>query len=238
MILYYVRHGQSANNALHAATQSDKDRVKDPELTERGVQQAERVAEMLCKGHSFTNIYTPNMTGFGVTHLYCSLMVRAIHTAQPIARTLGLPLLGWKDIHEGGGIFLDDPVSGQPVGYPGNTRAELAGRFPELVWPEDADPAGWWNRPFEDPSERLDRAKRVLAELLRRHGGTEDRVVFVSHGGFFYWFMNAALGLAPRRDVEFHVYNTSITCLEFTPANVVQVRYLNRVDHLPAELIS
>lgn len=238
MILYYVRHGQSANNALHAATQSDKDRVKDPELTEMGVRQAERVADLLCNGHPFTNVYEPHKTGFRVTHLYSSLMVRAITTARPIARALGLPLLGWKDIHEGGGIFLDDPVSGQSVGHPGNSRAELSGRFPELVWPEDANPAGWWNRPFEEPAERLERARRVLAELLRRHGGTEDRVVFVSHGGFFYWFMHAALDLAPRRDLEFHIFNTSINCLEFDPAKGVAVRYLNRVDHLPAELIS
>jgi 2,3-bisphosphoglycerate-dependent phosphoglycerate mutase len=238
MILYYVRHGQSANNALYAATQSDKDRVMDPELTEMGVKQAERVAQMICAGHPRIRPYGVEPADFGVTHVYTSLMVRAVHTAQPIARALNLPLLGWKDIHEGGGIFLEDRVTGANVGYPGSSRAELTARFPELVWPAEADPASWWNRPFEDPSERLDRAKRVLAELLRRHGESENRVVFVSHGGFFYWFMNAVLGLTPRRDLGFHAFNTSISCLEFPSGAGVEVRYINRVDHLPPELIS
>jgi 2,3-bisphosphoglycerate-dependent phosphoglycerate mutase len=238
MILYYVRHGQSANNALFTATQTDRNRVKDPELTELGGRQAERVAKALCEGHPYVRIHAPLNGGFGVTHLYSSLMVRAVNTARPIALALGLPLLGWKDIHEGGGIFLEDPVSGETVGYPGSSRMELTDRCPELIWPEDANPQGWWNRPFEDPGERLGRARRVLAELLRRHGETEDRVVFVSHGGFFYWFMHAALGLEPRRDLDFHIYNTSISCLEFNTPRGVEIRYLNRVDHLPAELIS
>ena len=73
-------------------------------------------------------------------------------------------------------------------------------RFPELVWPEDAPPDGWWNRPFETHEARGVRARRVLAELLRRHGGSDDRVAFVSHGGSFNSFMRAALDLTDRRE--------------------------------------
>ena len=238
MILFYVRHGQSANNALYEATQTDRNRVMDPELTEAGVRQAARAAEALCSGQPLTRSRAGGAGGFGVTHVYCSLMVRAVHTGQPIARALGLPLLGWTELHEGGGIFMEDPDTGTLTGHPGNSRTALTGRFPELVWPADAGSDGWWNRPFEEPAERPGRARRVLAELLRRHGGTEDRVVFVSHAGFFYWFMNAVLEMAPRRDQWFHIYNTSISCLEFSAEAGVGVRYLNRVDHLPAELIS
>ena len=238
MILYYVRHGQSANNALFAATQTDRNRVMDPELTELGVLQAARVAGALCCGHPLIRARDQGFPGFGVTHVYSSLMMRAIHTAQPIARALGLPVLGWTDIHEGGGIFLEDPLTGVLTGYAGSTQSALGERFPELVWPAGTSPDGWWNRPFEDPSDRPLRARRVLAELLRRHGDTDDRIVFVSHGGFFYWFMNAVLELTPRRDLGFHIYNTSITCLEFSPINGVEVHYLNRSDHLPPDLIS
>lgn len=237
MFLYYVRHGQSANNALYDETGSDVDRVLDPELTPVGVRQAACVAEALRSGHPLVQSRGDEPAGFGVTHVYCSLMVRAVHTGQAIAHSLGLPLLGWTDLHEGGGIWLTDRTTGAPVGHPGNSRADLAARFPELVWPADAREDGWWNRPFETIEERSQRARRVLAELLRRHGGTEDRVVFVSHGGFFHWTMRALLNLDGRGETWFHMYNTAITCLEFDGKGG-GVRYLNRIDHLPDELVT
>jgi broad specificity phosphatase PhoE len=43
---------------------------------------------------------------------------------------------------------------------------------------------GWWNRPFEAELHRPERARRVLVELLQRHGGSNDRVAMVSHGAF------------------------------------------------------
>ena len=49
---------------------------------------------------------------------------------------------------------LQDPDSGEFTGYPGSTCAELDARFPELVWPDDAHPEGWWNRPFEPYAAR------------------------------------------------------------------------------------
>lgn len=257
MLLFYIRHGQSANNALYDATGNDIDRVCDPELTSAGVAQAARVAEALKCGRPLVRSngdetagalkqrpLSPSprgVRGFGITHLYCSLMVRAVHTGQAIAQSIGLPLLGWTELHEGGGIFLAerDSASGELVGYPGSSRAELAARFPELVWPADARPDGWWNRPFEPKPDRTARARRVLAELLRRHGGSDDRVAFVSHGGFFYRFMCAALGMpADPETLWFHMYNTAITCLELGPNGATGLRYLNRIDHLPPELIT
>jgi 2,3-bisphosphoglycerate-dependent phosphoglycerate mutase len=239
MFLFFIRHGQSANNALYDETFSDIDRVSDPELTPTGLLQAARVAETLRTGEPLTNARATGHLGFGVTHLYSSLMVRAVHTGQFISKTLGLPLNGWTDIHEGGGIFLEDPASRERIGLPGNSRALLTARFPELVWPADAQPEGWWNRPFEPNAVRSARARRVLAQLLAHHGGTDDRVALVAHGGFFYRFMCAALGMpTDPENINFHVYNTAITCLEFTPNGVTSLRYLNRVDHLPGELIT
>ncbi|MDO8944532.1 MAG: histidine phosphatase family protein [Desulfobacterales bacterium] len=238
MILYYVRHGQSANNALLDATGAETDRVVDPELTPAGLKQAVCVAQMLCGGQHLTRSRASSKTGFGVTHLYCSLMTRAVHTAQFISQSLDLPLAGRTDIHEGGGIFLEDRVTGELTGFPGGTRTELCTRFPELVWPADAREDGWWNRPFEAIPDRKLRARRVLAELLARHGGTDDRVVFVSHGGFFYRFMCAVLDLPDPEGLWFHMYNTAVSCLEFTADGGVGVRYLNRTDHLPPDLIT
>jgi 2,3-bisphosphoglycerate-dependent phosphoglycerate mutase len=211
MHLFYVRHGQSANNALFDATGGDDGRVMDPELTPLGVEQAERVAQAMRGGQPLLHMDGTGMAGFGVTHLYTSLMVRSVHTGQVIAQALDLPLLGWTDLHEGGGIFLENPDSGEFTGYPGGTRVELEARFPTLVWPDDARQDGWWNRPFEPYAERRIRARRVLDELLRRHGASDDRVAFVAHGGFFYYFMCTALELPDPREVWFHMYNTAIT---------------------------
>lgn len=111
-------------------------------------------------------------------------------------------------------------------------------RFPEMVWPDDARQDGWWNRPFEQVVDRGVRARRVLDELLRRHGDSDDRVAFISHGAFFDRFMCAALDLPQPHQVWFHMYNTAITCLEFNRNRVIAIRYLNRTDHLPRELIT
>jgi hypothetical protein len=46
--------------------------------------------------------------GFHITHVYCSLMERAVATGHRVAEALDLPLLGWIDIHETGGMFLYD----------------------------------------------------------------------------------------------------------------------------------
>jgi 2,3-bisphosphoglycerate-dependent phosphoglycerate mutase len=238
MHLYFIRHGQSANNAQYDATGGDDGRVMDPELTPVGVEQAARVAESLRCGQPLLRMNGTGTVGFGVTHLYSSLMVRAVHTSQVIAQALDLPLLGWTDLHEEGGIFLKDPISGKFTGYPASTRAELSARFPELVWPDDARQDGWWNRPFEPHAERGIRARRVLAELIRRHGDSDDRVAFVSHGGFFYCFMCAALNLPDTREVWFNMNNTAISCLEFSDNRVVGIRYLNRTDHLPHEMVT
>jgi 2,3-bisphosphoglycerate-dependent phosphoglycerate mutase len=238
MHLFYIRHGQSANNAMYEATGTDEGRVMDPELTPVGVRQAARVAESLRCGQPLLRLDGTGSVGFGVTHLYTSLMVRSVHTGQAIARALDLPLLGWTDLHEGGGIFLEDPVSGIYTGYPGSTRAALCARFPELVWPEDTRQDGWWNQPFEPHEARPIRARRVLGELVRRHGGSDDRVAFVSHGGFFNSFMRVVLDLPEPQQVWLNMYNTAITCLEFSDKRPVSVRYLNRTDHIPSELVT
>ena len=122
MLLYFIRHGQSANNALFDATGFEVGRVQDPELTPAGLQQAALLALAVSRNQPFFRPQVLETNGFGITHLYTSLMVRAVLTALPVSEALGLPLTGWTDFHEGGGIYLDDPLSGPRVRYPGATR--------------------------------------------------------------------------------------------------------------------
>lgn len=238
MQLYFIRHAQSANNALYDATGADQGRVMDPELTPLGHAQAARLAHTLAHGHpgARADADAPG-GGYGITHLYCSLMVRAILTADAAAQALDLQPIGWVDIHEGGGIWLADEATGEPVGKPGNPRSLLAQRFPRLHLPPEATEAGWWNRPFEEKPDRMLRAQRVVAHLLERHAGTDDRVGLVSHGGFYNYFLCAALGLPRGENFWFVSNNTGISRLDFNDGGV-DVIYLNRTDHLPPEMIS
>ena len=239
MQLYFIRHAQSENNALYAATGSDAGRAADPELTELGQQQAERLA------HTLSQPFTPssdwgqsiaNRDGFGLTHLYCSLMVRAVATAVILGRALRLPPVAWPEAHESGGIVQADP-DGEPIGLPGNGRAYFKRHYPDLCLPDDLGDSGWWNRPPESREDRPARAERVWNELLARHSQTDDRIGLVSHGGFYNYLLSTALGLGPRNGRWLLMNNAAITRLDLRPTEVVLV-YANRTDHLPAEFLT
>jgi 2,3-bisphosphoglycerate-dependent phosphoglycerate mutase len=240
MQLYFIRHGQSANNQLYELTGSDRGRSHDPELTVTGRQQARLLGDFLCL--SLENSIGDdrdfqNRRGFGLTHLYCSFMLRAVATGAYLAEALNLPLVAWKDWHENGGIYLDNEITGEPEGLPGNNRTFFEAHYPGLLLPDWLDDKGWWNRPYEVYEERLPRARRVLAELLQRHGGTDHHVAVVSHGGFYNDFLAALNGLDREPRAWFTMNNTAISRVDFIDQRV-DVVYSDRMDFLPAELIT
>ena len=269
MQLYYIRHGQSENNLLWDQTGASEGRSEDPALTEVGEQQAKRLAEHLTtaaadldiNGRDYQNIH-----GYGITHLYCSLMVRAVATAVILAQRLDIPPVAWPDLHETGGIFHYNPESEEVTGLPGRPRSYFETHFPTLRLPNDLDEAGWWDRPFEGYEERPARAQRVLEELLARHGGSEDRVALISHGGFYNHLLAAILGLPnvdlPRPKSEksrkseeseeensepsqksqrrpwFILNNAAISRIDFDPEDRTRLIYVNRADYLLPDLIT
>jgi len=242
MQFYFIRHGQSENNLLWARTNSNAGRSEDAGLTSIGRQQAQKVAQFLSRAdpaatgnHRDRDIQ--NVAGFGITHLYTSLMIRAVATGFAIAQALGLPLVAWKDFHETGGIFLADEETGEPVGLPGKNRAYFEAHYPDLVLPESLGGDGWWNRAVETHEERPLRARRVLCDLLERHGGTADRVAVVSHGGFFNHLLRAVLNLPKDNAPWLYMNNAAVTRIDFD-VDGVALCYMNRVDFLPGELIT
>jgi 2,3-bisphosphoglycerate-dependent phosphoglycerate mutase len=240
MQLYYIRHAQSTNNALYASNGSLAGRRDDPELTEIGVQQAKILADFLRQNSTSEQINSndlQNVSGFRITHLYTSLMVRAAATGAWIARELGLPLHGWVDLHEWGGIYLEDEISGEKIGQSGRGRSFFQKHFPELVLPSGVSESGWWNRAPERKEEFRPRGQRVLETLLSRHGNRDDNVVFVSHGGFFNVFVWTLLGLPEENPFWFELNNASISRFDFAEGKVRLV-YLNRIDFMPRELIT
>ncbi len=240
MQLYFVRHAQSTNNHLYSINHSDEGRVEDPELTGLGLRQADAVAGFLARsnpGDAVNGRDPTNHAGFHLTHLYTSLMIRAVQTSTAISKKINLPLTGWMDIHECGGIYLDDATSGTKVGQPGKKRSDFARLFPHLILPDEVQETGWWNRPHEEHEEFFPRARRVLEQLLRLHGGSDDRVCLVSHGGFYESMMYTICGNPQYGGVGFHINNTGISRIDFNEYGA-QIIYLNRLEHLSWDLIS
>jgi 2,3-bisphosphoglycerate-dependent phosphoglycerate mutase len=249
MQLYILRHAQSANNHLYTTTNSSVGRQADPPLTELGHRQAQLLARRLAAPAAGEIGFHPmrhNRHGFGLTHLYTSLMLRAIVTASYVAEATGLPLHAWPEAHEWGGLHTIDEASGAEVGVPGPDRAFFAAQFPHLHLPEALGATGWWgDRGREQPEEFLPRARRVWAELLARHGDTDDRVALVTHGGFFQSLIAAVVpaegtlgapGLALEH-LRFAISNVSISRID-VKEGVARVLYTNQVDFLPDDLIT
>jgi 2,3-bisphosphoglycerate-dependent phosphoglycerate mutase len=248
MQLYFIRHAQSENNA-HLGDEHYHE-SEDPELTEIAYAQVEYLARFLGENQKLAadvDWNPQNCHGFGLTHIYTSLMVRAVATATPAAHAMGLPLTAWPEIHETGGIFSRKPGD-EATGLPGKSRAFFEVNYPDLILPDWLDERGWWqSRPFETYEARLERAAYVWSTLLDRHGDqegqSEQRVALVSHGGFFMYLLTTALEINMRRneaydhDYWFLMNNCGITRLDISNDHVL-IAYVNRTDFLPADLIT
>ena len=243
MKLYLIRHAESTNNAIVWRTGLYKDWVPDPGLTEIGHQQAERLAQLLASQFGEPLQPPPSkQTEFGITHLYCSLMTRAILTAMPIAEACGLRLMALDNIFERGGIFKINQDSIR-VGLPGPTRHYFRERFPTLILPESVGDRGWYDRPFETESMFLERMKKVVPEIINRHAETKDTVALVTHGDFIDQFVNQLMGVErhPKNyesifQINWFFSNASISRISFITGSPIVV-YLNRLDHLSPELM-
>lgn len=241
MRFYFIRHGQSENNFLWDDTGSSKGRSEDPDLTENGHRQARLLAQFISREDSS---YIPNEKNsefrrevFQFSHLYTSLMLRSVRTGIYLSEVLNLPLFGWPELHECGGIYLDDEETATQVGLPGKTRSFFNSNFPNLSLPDSVTEAGWWNRPFEEEQDRALRAQLVLKTLLEKHGNTDDHVAVVSHGAFYNELVKIIVGVSVP-DNWFLMHNTAISRFDFWGENGVTVVYHNRTDHLPNDLIT
>jgi 2,3-bisphosphoglycerate-dependent phosphoglycerate mutase len=242
MQIYFIRHGQSCNNRLWTENGSERGRSEDPLLTDLGMKQAQKVAAFLAGEHPEAPIYLPrdmqNARGFGITHIYSSLMWRALTTASYSAERLDLPIFGLEGIHEGGGIYLENEQTGELAGQPGKTPQELQAGFPRLQFTAEVNSAGWWSRPFEPAENRIPRARGVIEWLVEHHNGSDARIAIFSHGAFFNYFFNALIGLTHRPPFWMEMNNCGMTRFDINPDGTANLIYHNRVDYLPSDWIS
>jgi broad specificity phosphatase PhoE len=148
-----VRHGQTAWNVGAFSDEGERFRGRiDLPLNERGHAQAQALAERLA--------HEP------IGAIYASALQRAIETAEPTARRLGLtvqPLEGIMDIHYG--HWQEHPHSEVARLYPALYRQWL--QEPHLVRP----PGG------ESLQQVRDRAMAALHQVMARH---QDQTVLVA----------------------------------------------------------
>ncbi|MBL8132513.1 MAG: histidine phosphatase family protein [Anaerolineae bacterium] len=246
MELYIVRHGQSTNNAL----EDDNQRTYDPTLTKLGFQQSTLLAEFIASAPrrdpwmntatGYSRYIEEEGEGIKPTELLVSPMYRALQTALPISQALDLPAVVRGDIYEHGGIYLEKGNVVTP--YPGKTRKQVLKEFPRFILSDSHADYGWYDVRLgrESYGHACGRAISLAIELRERASGRdrEARIVMVTHGTFMDVLIKALLGMLPTRINYFQHYNTSITRIDITERDRVVVRYLNRVDHLPAEMIS
>lgn len=160
-----LRHGQSEFNVHFSATRKDPG-IADPKLTKLGHEQAERAAEAL--------------EGRGLRRILASPYTRALQTAAPVARRLGIPVTIHPGVRERYAFTCDV----------GTGRAELA-----RCWPEH-DFSGieevWWPTAKEAPTGVLARAALFRAEMAALPDWPHTLVI--THWGFILAMTGQSLG--------------------------------------------
>ena len=246
MRLYLIRHAESANNALYSSQSDLSSRSPDPDITATGHRQSALLAAHLADPAGEPRHHPFSANGnrrYGLTHLYCSLMTRAMLTAGYVAEACAIPAVAHPEMFERGGIYQFNEA-GQSIGLPGPDRAYFTGRFPGHILPAQLNAPGWYNRPAESDDAFLDRVRSVVTDVRRRHEHTDDVVALVVHGDFIDQFINELMDV-PRKPENYHrsweanwaFHNTSISRIDFVDGSH-SVVYLNRLEHLPVELVT
>ncbi len=119
-----LRHGQSEFNLHFTATRKDPGLI-DPVLTDLGREQAEQAAVALAEA--------------GITRIIASPYTRALQTAAPLARRLGLAVLVHVAVRERYAFKCDigSKVADLQQGWPGHDFSGLD----EVWWPTQTEPA-------------------------------------------------------------------------------------------------
>lgn len=169
MEIVLVRHGLPLRVELETG-------IADPELAAEGHEQAAKMAAYLGVED--------------VEAVYVSPLRRALETASPLCKVLGLEAV----VSEGVAEFDRNSREYVPVE---ELRATNDPRWEKLL-------RGEWDGVDEDPSIFKARVVETLEDMIARHPG--GRVVVVCHGGVINQYLAHILGIETH--VGFFIRNT------------------------------
>jgi probable phosphoglycerate mutase len=195
--IYLVRHGETAwNQAKRYQGQTDIP------LTDRGRQQAKRVAERLA--------------GAGASFLISSDLVRALDTAAPIGQKLQLPVVScplWRERYYGR--------------WEGLTRAEIQKLYPEEWQQHQEEPLLAAPGGGEALAELRERSIKALDWVITEYRGQIG--IVVSHGGLLRALL---AWIAGRVQPLYTLDNGGISIVQGSSLNDIALISVNDVSHL------
>ncbi len=210
MLITLVRHGQSEANA--GLTEH-----LDSALTALGRQQAEMTAEYLSRT--------------GLTRAYVSPLRRALQTIAPFCGLTKLRAEVYADICE----YFNAKWPGYRH-FPGLTPEEIASQFPFAYFGETFPcSAGWWPQELENDALMYARAQRVRDALISLHGGSDERILIVSHAETVGRLTEAFLRVPAVTEEPPFSDNCGVTRLHvFDPNQPAELLAQNDTTHLAA----
>ncbi len=202
--IYLIRHGETQwNKAMRFQGH------RDIPLSEKGLEQAMALS---CR-----------LSSENIKSVYSSDLVRAVETADQIAKPHGLEVIKESALRE---INF-----GQ---WEGLTYNEIKVNHGELI-------AKWWKNPMENStpggeklSQLVNRIVPVVRNIVERHMG--ENVVVVCHGGTVKALIGTILHMDLNKYWKIRQDNASLNILEFQDWDSGTVTLLNDCHHLPDDL--
>jgi len=205
-----VRHGESENNIYSEISRRafEENRVADPDITERGIKQAQSVANYFQSGENAILHST-------IDTIYVSPMKRTMQTALPLVTammnnnnnnngnnnntTTAPNVQVWTDIYEITGVH------DKGIGQPGMSRTEMQTEFPLYSLPTSVTEGGWYDTSLGRESQQhgAKRCQQVWNQLCNMADNLKQKnssIVLVVHGDFIDHLLQAAFGMLQLAD--------------------------------------
>ena len=199
MKLLLARHGATQNNLEARFTGH-----ANVPLSDLGARQAQALAARLAETH--------------LDVIVSSDLARALATAAPIARLLGIEIQRDPDLREiSMGIWTD------------RTGASIRAEDPDLVARWESDPLNVAPPGGETVLQLRDRVVRALDRWYAAH--PTGTILWVTHGGFLATLLCHVLGMDHARRWQFRRDNAALTELEISKRGALLMR-LNDTAHL------
>lgn len=233
MKVLLVRHGESANNAMYkylektrqTATREDlleewrKRRDEDPALTEQGIEQGKQVSKFYSKILNGKNI-----------HVFSSPTLRGLQTAEQFVKYIQVatPVKVLDNLYERDGIYHTHKH------VYSKSKEQLERKFPAFNF-EGLKPGPWYKRGHkETPEEAVERCNEIVNDWLLDEDfiqrNCNNVVVLIVHRELMSLILEAFVNSSSN--ICFFHDNTATSLIEINSKNDIEIKWVNRFDHI------